>query len=638
MKAKKDPKRKTSRSYKDRDIFCNGMTKKAPGYLPGLSFFTAMMKKITLFLFFVFLLQVKDVFAYTEKEYLQLAKIAYENEFYDVSLNYLSQFDNLYPQSELKPYRLVIEGLDLRKLNRLAEAKKAFTTILSEYPQSTYIGQAYYLRGETNLFLNAFPEAEDDFRNALKRDLSEEMAPAAYQGLLISQANQGKFFEALSGLAEWEGKYPGVSSLENRKTLLGAAERNIAAALKERDYAKVHTIAGIILGNFPTGPSLDRISYYQASAFWQEGNLETARKGFLALRSSPDPEIAALANFRLGDISLSLKNYSETVPYYRQAEENSADAEIKAAARFQLGTIARKNQDYAGASDYFQKALGGSTQPAMQEKALFELAGTAFLSGDYQKSVSLYRDFQNRFPQSESGASALLQEAFALYNLKRYAEAKTAFQNFTGKYPDDNLAGQAYYGLGLVFISLGEKPRAAALWEHYLTEKPFVSGQAPMVLFLARFLIEENKQAEAVSYLKRLTSAPDGDDDTRTEAFLLLGLAYLKNSKVNESLAAFDSGLALKPRQELKDVLFKNKADLLLAKGDYRNAFPLYQQLQQTLPDKRGEVLYGMALSLQGLGRTQEAVPVYMEALMNLPANSPLAKEIKAALAQIKKK
>ena len=82
----------------------------------------------------------------------------------------------------------------------------------------------------------------------------------------------------------------------------------------------------------------------------------------------------------------------------------------------------------------------------------------------------------------------------------------------------------------------------------------------------------------------------------------------------------------------------KNKADLLLAKGDYQNAIPLYQQLRQTLPEKKGEVLYGTAVCLQNLGRVPEAIPLYMEALMNLPADSPLAKEIKASLAQIKKK
>ncbi|MCX5642804.1 MAG: tetratricopeptide repeat protein [Candidatus Omnitrophica bacterium] len=601
-----------------------------------------MIKKLTaIFVLFALFLRAGYVFAYTEKECLQLAKLAYENEFYDISLKYLSQFNNLYPQGELKPYGLILQGLNLRKLNKLPEAKKTFSESLADYPESPYVSQTYYLRGETNLSLNIFSEAEADFRNALNAGLAQETMPAAYQGLLTSQANQGKFFEALTILAEWEGRQPELKeSSENRKMLINTAERSIAAALNARDFAKVHAISGIMLDRFPSDPSLDRISYYQANALLQEGNIEVARNDFLKLRSSPDPEIPPLASFRLADISLAQKDYAGAVRYYREAEEKSVDPEIKAAAKFQLGTLARKNQDYAGASAYFQKALTDSTQPALQEKALFELAGTSFLSGDYQKAAALYREFRSRFPQNESASIALLQEAFAFYNLKRYAEAQAAFQNLISAvtpYPH-NLSGQAQYGLGLVFIALGKESQAVALWERYLTDKPFVSEQAAMVLLLTRSFIKGGRSAEAVPYLRRVTSAVDLEDETRAEAFLLLGLAYLKENKPSESLSALDSGLTLNPSPELRGGLMKNKADLLLAKGDYQQAIPLYQQLRQTLPEKRGEVLYGTAVCLQNLGQTPEAIPVYLEALMNLPANSPLAKEIKTTLAQIKKK
>jgi len=91
-----------------------------------------MLKKIIVILFCVFIFRAGCAFAYTEKECLQLAKIAYENEFYDVSLSYLSQFDSLYPQSELKPYGLILKGLNLRKLNKLTEAKKTFSESLAD--------------------------------------------------------------------------------------------------------------------------------------------------------------------------------------------------------------------------------------------------------------------------------------------------------------------------------------------------------------------------------------------------------------------------------------------------------------------------------------------------------------------------
>ena len=69
----------------------------------------------------------------------------------------------------------------------------------------------------------------------------------------------------------------------------------------------------------------------------------------------------------------------------------------------------------------------------------------------------------------------------------------------------------------------------------------------------------------------------------------------------------------------------------------FKKAAAVYQQIQGKIPDRKGEILYGLGVCLQRLDRTQEAVPVYLEALINLPDDSPLSKEIKDSLAQIKK-
>ena len=581
----------------------------------------------------------KTVFGYTEKEYLQLAKVSYENEFHEISLNYLVQFNRDYPQSSLRSYALLLEGLNLRKLNRFLEARKSFTSLIENYPESTYLTQAYYLRGETNLSSSAFSQAESDFRTASTSGrLEKEMAVPAYQGLLASQANQGKFFEALTTLQEWEGKYPEQKDFpEGKNLLINAATRAVAEALKEKDFVRVHTIARLVLDAFPAEPSLSKVRYYQATASWHEGNSALAQSCFLDLTKSPDAEISALASFRLGDIFFSLKDYGQAALYYRAAEEKSADAEIKMTADFQLGVLAQKEQDYVKSAEYLQKARSISGAEEFQEKVLYELAGTIFLSGDYEKALSFYREFRKVFPLSSLVPNALLQEAFSLYNLKDYDEAKRVFEDFVHNYPANEMTGQAYYGLGLTFIARGDKKAAAAVWEGFLSRRSIVSDQAPMVLFLARFFIEEKRSSEAIPYLKRITASPNIDQDIRAEAYLLSGLAYLQQNKPEESLSAFDAGLALKSREDLRDSLLKNKADLLLAKGEYGQAIPIYQQIQGKIPDRKGEILYGLGVCLQRLDRSQEAVPVYLEALINLPGDSPLSKEIKDSLAQIKK-
>ena len=578
--------------------------------------------------------------AYNEKEYLQLARAAYENEFYEVSLNYLTRFNQEYERSSLKDYAWLLEGLSLRKLSRLADAQKIFTSLIETFPESGYLGQAYYFRAEAGLVLTRYRESESDFRSALSAgNLPRDMVFPAYQGLLASQANQGEFFEAVNTLKELQGRFPEQKGVpESRRILTDAAARSLDEALQSKDFARVHAIAGIMLAGFPNDPRLDRIRYYQASAYWQEENTDQARAAFLELTGSSDREIAALSFFRLGDIFLTLKDYQQSAACYRAAESRTGEPSVKAAAYFQLGMLARKEQDYAGSAEFFQKVLGVSREDSIQEKALFELAGTAFLSGDNQKALDLFRKMRKQFPRSEFVRSAFLQESFALYNLKNYPEARKSFAEFIRLYPESSQLGQAYYGLGLTLTALGEKKKAAETWEKFLSRQAVLAEQAPMVLLLARYFIEENRPAEALPYLKRLSSQTGLDGETRAEAFLLSGLAYVQQNKSEESLAEFDAGLALKIPDELRYGLLKNKADVLLARAEYGRALPFYEQLRDKIPERKGEILYGLAVCYERSGRLTESVPAYLEALVSLPADSVLAKEIKESLSQIRKK
>jgi len=600
-----------------------------------------MWKRVLWISLSLILLLEGPALAYTEKELLQLAKLALENQFYDLSLEYLSRFKNQYPKSDLAPYGLVLEGITLRRLGKLSEAKETFTAVIFGFPESEYTGQAYYLRGETNLALSLFSQAEEDFKTSLDRKIPEEMGVAAYRGILSSQASRGKIFEALTTLREMEGRYPQLTTeRETQKILIAAAEQSITTALRERDFAKVYTVTDLIQKEFPEISGLEKLLYYRATALYQEGKLHQAQSELQRLKKSSDPEIAGLASFRLGEVFFSLKDYAGAEAHFLEAKEKSPDLEVKAASAFQLGVIARKKQDYSRSEAYLQEAWQTSQEEAVKEKSLWELATTSFLSGNYQKALSLYQTFRNSFPGSEFKEAAFLQEAFALYNLKRYRQAKDVFEKFLALYPESNFAGQASYGLGLTFMVLGEKKRGAEVWEGFLSKEAKISSQAPMVLLLARYFIEENKPKEAETYLQRLVAVQDIEADMRAEAFLLLGLAFLKETRIKESITAFDAGLQLPiTRKDLKESLMKNKADLLMVKGDYEKALPLYQELLNNgLLEKRGEILYGAGVCLHQLGKTQEAVPFYLEAMLHLPADSPLIKKIKEALNQIKKR
>ncbi|HNS48426.1 MAG TPA: tetratricopeptide repeat protein [bacterium] len=577
--------------------------------------------------------------SYTEREWIQLARVAYENGFHDLSLEYLDQFQKQYPESGQAAYGLILRGLNLRKQEKTAEAGRIFSDLIDAASPHSYRSLAYYLRGETNFARSRYPEAAEDFRNALAGTLEAENENPARQGLVLSLAYQGRYAEAIQALTEWRGRPNGSGRewRETRSNLIKLASGDLFQAIKQKDYQRVQSMAALLTERLDRDSQLDLVRYYQASAWLESGQRETALVQLEALTRSAGDDLAALAAFRLGDLFLQEKNYAAAAGYYLKAEQKTRDSQIRAAANYQLGILARRNRDYAGSGEYFQRVLKIPGDPELVEKAMLELAETAFLQADYQRALDLYREFQRRFPSSRQTEAARLQEAFCLYNLRRYQESQAVFADFIGRFPESPLAGKAYYGSGLVSIARGDKAAAARTWQEFLAGRSTIEDQAPMVLLLCRYLLEADRPAEALPYLKRLSGNASLEAGVRAEARLISGLAYLKQNDYQPALNEFESGLELPVPGEIREALLKNKADLLLAGGRYAEALPIYQTLKETLPDRRGEVLYGLGVCLQQTGRGREAVPHYLEALINLPADSPLAREIKARLAQIRK-
>ncbi len=572
------------------------------------------------------------------KNLLQLAAVAYQNDFPEHSLEYLDLFRLKFPESPRLPYAILLSGLNRRKLNQMEEARELFTALIEDYPDNPYRYQGYYMRAEIALSLERHAEAEEDFEIALAGVLPEEILPAAYRGLLLSRTNQGKFSEALTLLHEWQARYPDHDRRETSDPLIRALENKVITLFKQGDWPAVYYLTDLALQNFAPDSRLERTLFYRASAWWQEENLEQAKTEYRRLVNSADPEIAALSAFRLGDIFLLDRDYERAENYYRQAGEITPDHYTATAALFQRGLIARRTRDYNRATKFFQQVLAQTRDQALEEKTLFELAGTIFLAGDYQQALNLYRQFQRRFPESSLAEQALLQEAFCLYNLRHYPEAVNAFQRFRQRYPSGKLSGQAHYGLGLAFLAQNLPEKAADTWQEFLGRQRVLAEHAPMVLMLSRFLLERNRPAEAIPYLKRISGNISLETKTRGEAFLLTGLAYLKTRQPDAALVEFESGLNLEPDPVIHRALLKNKADLLLAREEHAAALPLYEQLRRVETDKRGEVLYGYAVCLQKTGKTAEAIPAYLEALVHLPPDSPLVKEVQSALNQLRKR
>lgn len=574
-----------------------------------------------------------------EDDLLRLAAAAFDTGFHQLSLNYLDQFSEKHPGGSGSDFALLLRGLSERKLERHDRAEAALTRLIAEHPGSRYRPRAFYLRAETNLARGLIRQAEADFEKALSLPLEEELVPSARLGLLTALADRGDFFASLAAWKAWrDSDRVRAESDENTRIIFATAIDAVSSALREGDLQAVIAIADLALSELPPNPLGEQVRYYLGAAYWNAGMSTLAAEIFRALTRSDDEEIALMSSFRLGDIMLGERRTEAAARHY-QAAAGSSDGKIAAPALYQLGILARKRRDLRLAAHYFRKALAWEPGPELREKAAYEEASAYFLLGEYPTALNLYREFRRVFPKSSRFEEAWLQECFSLYNARDYPRALRHFEELIARGPAGELSGQAHYGLGLTLIATGRREQAFQAWKKFLDGQAFIGPHAAMALLLSRHYIESNNPDKAVPYLSRLSENPSIEKNTRAEAYLLLGVARLQGNRPGDAIADFRSGLALDPDMPtVVNPLRKNLADTLLADGRAAEALPIFEELVSEYPQRRGENLYGLAVSLERLQRLEEAVHAYLEALISLPADSPLEREIRDALSRLRQK
>ncbi|MBI5577421.1 MAG: tetratricopeptide repeat protein [Deltaproteobacteria bacterium] len=224
-------------------------------------------------------------------------------------------------------------------------------------------------------------------------------------------------------------------------------------------------------------------------------------------------------------------------------------------------------------------ALAGCTDPARER---FEAAEKALLEQKMETALSGYRSIPKEYPQSRHAPTALLRqgELFGTY-YRNYPAALEAYESLVFNYPRASEAPQALLRRGEIHL-LHFLDHAAAAEELEMIRKlhPRFGRMDEVLLLLAK--------------------AYEGASDRPREFAALSELV----EKFPESSRAAEGRWML--------------AFALLAEGKFLEADREFRKLSYLATDRRGiaRARWGMAQSLEGLGRLSEAVEQY-EAIRN---------------------
>ena len=255
-----------------------------------------------------------------------------------------------------------------------------------------------------------------------------------------------------------------------------------------------------------------------------------------------------------------VKNYYGAERYFQNELNNNKENDQ---ALFYLGRIALEKGDLDGAVDLFEKAI--DLQPSMAD--YYAWKGIAYIQllskVDFMKQAIYAPKAQNSLEKAveldPGHIEARIWLAGYYANAPSFAggSREKAKEQFTRIFAIDPDNKEALLNQGIILTSFQEYDEALASFEKILDLQ---EDYYPAYFHIGRLSRESGKFYEQgeLSLIKFIDLAQGEFQDSKDEAWWLLGEIYLQQHKTREARQAFENALSLEPENEEYQKSLKN--------------------------------------------------------------------------------
>ncbi len=373
------------------------------------------------------------------------------------------------------------------------------------------LGDAYLRLGDRVRSKNAFATAARmNFDPSIKEESQWNYGKLTYE---LKQTQEA--VDALQAIPQ------GSKYFNDAQQLLGEA------LLQTRDYEQAVKVISQTGNKTPKlRESLQKANLYRAMQYYQAGDLTNARLYFeRSLIDAPDPVAKASANYWLGDIaftqkdypnsqrymgnflavaktlvslpsesSIYLANYIQGYNYLRQKNYQTAlgyfqecvsgikkeynlitneniKTKILGDATLRLGDCYFKRNKYDDALRYYDEAVSKSYSGFVY--ALYQKGVIQGLKGNNVEKLISLEKLANSYPSSEYAAPSLLEAGITYQNLNQLDKAQEVFMRLVTNYKDrTDLIVQALLRLGLIAQNKGNNEAAISYYKQVFYNNP----------------------------------------------------------------------------------------------------------------------------------------------------------------------
>lgn len=235
----------------------------------------------------------------------------------DNAIANLNQLISNYPNSLYIEDALYQRGQIYMEETRYQDAAAGFTDLIRRRPNSPFVPFALEGRAVANFSLQNYDQTIEDYRIILAQHPNSENAETALKGLQETLALQGRSGEFSEYLTEYKAANPEGGSVQS-------LEFEAAKSLYfEKDYQQATQALENYLKSYPqSGQKADAL-YFLGDSYFQLEQNDQALQAFKRLESEPASPQRMRAMQRIGVIELDRENFEAAIPYLETASENA---------------------------------------------------------------------------------------------------------------------------------------------------------------------------------------------------------------------------------------------------------------------------------------------------------------------------
>jgi len=567
-----------------------------------------MMRRITIFIILSLLfssayslqLTAYSLFAadtLKEEEALFVAKKAFDDAFYDVSLGLLERFLKSYPDSSQATEANLLIGQCYFHQNRFLDALAKFESLLDQ-PQAKNMKDAiYYWIAEVHFKGNNFDRAAQYYQSIIKEFPGSPYVPAAYYSLGWCLFQENKFADALKYFKIVEEKYSKDPHIQDVPFKIIECLYNLKdyGALKERLKADFKTYA----------KDTSRLSYlyfYLAEAEYELNNFNEAIEAYTkVIQISRDEKVQVLSKLGKAWVYLKLKRYKESQDAFADIKEEGLDKKSLDVLLLGKAVLMSETNRLNEAKNLYDRLLKTSADRLVVMQAYLGKADALFSLAEYDEAINVYKEASDKMSsESVSGEIAdKLHYNLAWVYLKQgeFKEAIKEFKKIVKESDDKIIKVSALCQIGDAYQDSGDHMRAQETYDTILKDYP------------------DSLYSDYVQYQ--------------------MGLTLLKNSNYDGAILAFLTFKRNYPKSKLLDDATYALGSAYFQKQDYKASREVFEKFQDEFRDSslKPQALYLLGASLYNLERFPEAIEVFKGIIAQYGQNKELVQKAEYEIA-----